>query len=73
MAQTTQIHRPSGQITNLPTGFSGIMVWHIFTWGTLGPLIHVDTSLITTAYLNIATNHVQSFQSIMFPYGDGHF
>ncbi|GBN85621.1 Transposable element Tcb1 transposase [Araneus ventricosus] len=45
----------------------------MFSWSTLGSLISVDTSLNSTDYLNIVTNHVHSFMAIMFPYGVGPF
>ncbi|GBM85906.1 hypothetical protein AVEN_191999-1 [Araneus ventricosus] len=52
---------------------SEIKVWGMFSWSTLDPLLSVDTTLNSTAYLNTVANHVHSFMAITFPYGDGHF
>lgn len=64
---------PSCQMTTLQAGGGGTMVWGMFSWSTLGPLISLDITLNSTAYLNIVADHVHSFMATMFPSGDGHF
>ncbi|GBN19331.1 hypothetical protein AVEN_59630-1 [Araneus ventricosus] len=59
-------------MTTLQAGVGGIVVWGMFFWSTLGPLVSVDTTLNSTAYLNIISDYVHSFMAIKFPYGDGH-
>lgn len=64
---------PSCQMTTLQAGGGGIMVWGMFSWSTLGPLISVETSLNSTEYLRIVADHVHPFMAVMFPDGDGYF
>ncbi|GFQ84108.1 hypothetical protein TNCT_358151 [Trichonephila clavata] len=49
------------------------MVKGMLFWTTLGSLMSVDTTLESTAYLNIAADHLYLFMVIIFPHGDGHF
>ncbi|GBO07732.1 hypothetical protein AVEN_204199-1, partial [Araneus ventricosus] len=63
---------PSCKITTLKAGGGKIMVWGMISWSTLGVLISVDTILNSAAYLNIVTDHDNSFMAIMYPYGDAH-
>ncbi len=37
----------------------GALVWGIFSWHTLGPLIPIEHCLNATVYLSIVTDHVQ--------------
>jgi len=39
----------------------GVMVWGIFSWHTLGPLVPMEHSLNTTAYLSVVADHVHPF------------
>ncbi|GBO40395.1 hypothetical protein AVEN_242819-1 [Araneus ventricosus] len=50
--------RPSCQMTPLQAG--GVMVWGMISWSALGPLISMDTTMNSTAYLNIIADHVHS-------------
>jgi len=49
------------------------MVWGIFSWHTLGPLVAIGHHLNATAYLRIVSDHVHPFMAIMYPSSDGHF
>ncbi len=44
-------------------GGGGVMVWGIFSWQTLGPLVPIDHCLKTTAYLRIVADHVHPFMT----------
>ncbi len=41
----------------------GVMVWGIFSWQTLGPLVPIEHCLNATAYLSIVANHVHPFMT----------
>ncbi len=40
----------------------GVMVWGIFSWHTLGPLVPIEHRLNTTANLSIVADHVHPFR-----------
>ncbi len=44
---------PSCLVSTVQAGGGGVMVWGIFSWHTLGPLIPIEHCLNATAYLNI--------------------
>ena len=52
-------------------GGGGVMVWGVFSWHTLGPLIKVEQRLIATGYLNIIANQVYPFTATVYPSGNG--
>ena len=45
----------------------GGMVWGVFSWYTLGPLIKVELRLNATGYLNIVANQVHPFMVAVYP------
>lgn len=49
------------------------MLWAIFCWETRGPAIHMDVNLTGVTYLNIVTDHVHPFITMLFPGGTGLF
>ncbi len=49
------------------------MVWGIFSWHTLGPLVPNKHSLKATAYLSIVADHVLPFMTTVYPSSDGYF
>ncbi|MCI4388573.1 hypothetical protein PGIGA_G00087550 [Pangasianodon gigas] len=54
-------------------GRGSVMLWAMFCWETLGPVIHVDVTLTRTIYLNIAADQVHPFMATVFPNGSGLF
>uniref|UniRef100_A0A3Q3JTD4 Transposase Tc1-like domain-containing protein n=1 Tax=Monopterus albus TaxID=43700 RepID=A0A3Q3JTD4_MONAL len=50
-----------------------VMIWAMFCWETLGPVIHVDITLTRTTYLNIVADQVHPFMAKVFPDGSGFF
>ncbi len=42
----------------------GVMVWGMFSWHTLGPLVPIEHRLNATAYLAIVADHVHPFMTI---------
>ncbi len=44
-----------------------VMVWGIFSWHTLGPLVPIEHCLNATAYLSIVADHVHPFMTTVFP------
>ncbi len=46
---------PSCLVSTVQAGGGGVMVWGIFYWHTLGPLVPIEHRLNTTAYLSIVT------------------
>ncbi len=51
----------------------GVMVWGIFSWHTLGPLVPIEHPLNATAYLSIVADHVHPFMTTVYPSSDDHF
>ncbi len=49
---------PSCLVSTVQTGGGGLMVWGIFSWHTLGPLVQIEHCLNATAYLSIVSDHV---------------
>ncbi len=50
-----------------------VMVWGIFSWHTLCPLVPIEHRLNTTAYLSIVADHVLPFMTTVYPSYDGYF
>ncbi len=49
------------------------MVWGIFSWHTLGPLVPIEHRLNATAYLSIFADHVHPFMTTVYPSPDDYF
>ncbi|KAG8558433.1 hypothetical protein GDO81_016990 [Engystomops pustulosus] len=49
------------------------MVWGIFSWHSLGPLVPIEHRCNATAYLSIVADHVHPFMTTMYPTSDGYF
>uniref|UniRef100_A0A9J7X087 Uncharacterized protein n=1 Tax=Cyprinus carpio carpio TaxID=630221 RepID=A0A9J7X087_CYPCA len=44
---------PSCLVTTVQAGGGGVMVWGMFSWHTLGPLVPIGHRLNATAYLSM--------------------
>jgi len=53
-------------------GGGGVMVWGIFSWHSLGPLVPIEHCLNATACLSIVSDHVHLVMSTMYPFSDGY-
>ncbi len=42
------------------------MVWGVFSWHTLGPLVPIEHCLDATAYLSIVADHVHPFMTTVY-------
>ncbi len=51
-------------------GAGGVMVWGIFSWHTLGPLVPIEHCLNATVYLSIVADHVHPFMTTVYPSSD---
>ncbi len=49
------------------------MVWGIFSWHTLGPLVPIEHFLNATVYLSIVADHVHPFMTTVYPSSDRYF
>ncbi len=54
-------------------GGGGVMVWGIFSWHTLGPLVPIEHRFNTTAYLCIIADHVHPFMTTVYTSSDVYF
>ncbi len=61
---------PSCLVSMVQAGGGGVMVWGIFSWHTLGPLVPIEYRLNTTVYLSIVADHVHPFMTKVFPSSD---
>ncbi len=52
---------PSCLFSTVQAGGGGVMVWGIFYWHTLGPLVPIEHRLNATAYLSIVADQVHPF------------
>ncbi len=50
-----------------------VMVWGIFSWQTLRPLVPIMHRLNATAYLSIVSEHVHPLMTTVYPSRDGYF
>uniref|UniRef100_A0AAY5KFF2 Transposase Tc1-like domain-containing protein n=1 Tax=Esox lucius TaxID=8010 RepID=A0AAY5KFF2_ESOLU len=64
---------PSCLVTTVHAAGGGVMVWGMFSWHTLGPLVPIGHRLNATAYLSIDSDHVHPFMTTMYPSSDGYF
>ncbi len=53
---------PSCLVSTVQAG-DGVMVWGIYSWHTLGPLVPIEHRLNATAYLSIVADHVHPFMA----------
>ncbi len=51
----------------------GVVVWGIFSWHTLGPLVPIEHCLNATVYLSIVADHVHPFMTTVNPFSDCYF
>ncbi len=49
------------------------MVWGIFSWQTLCPLVPIEHRLNATAYLRFVADHVHPFMTTVYSSSDGYF
>ncbi len=64
---------PSCLVSTFHAGGGGVMVWGIYSWHTLRPLVPIEHHLYATAYLSIVSDHVHPFMTTVYPYSDGYF
>ncbi len=57
---------PSCLVSTVQAADGGVMVWGIFSWHTLGPLVPIEHCLNATAYLSIVTDHVHPFMTTVY-------
>ncbi len=63
---------PTCLVSTVQAG-GGVMVWGIFAWHTLGPLVLIEHCLNTTTYLSIVADHVHPFMTTVYLSSDGYF
>ncbi len=64
---------PSCLVSMVQAGGGGVMVWGIFSWHTLDPLVPAEHCLNTAAYRSIVADHVHPFITTVYPSSDGYF
>ncbi len=64
---------PSCLVSTVQAGGGGVMVWGIFYWDTLGPLVPIEHRFNTTAYLSIVADHVHPFMTTVYSSSDVYF
>ncbi len=64
---------PSGLVSMVQAAGGGVMVWGIFSWHTLGPLLPIEHRLNATAYLSIVADHVHPFMTTVYTSSDVYF
>ncbi len=62
---------PSCLVSMVQAGGGGVMVWAIFSWHTLGPLVPIEHRLNATAYLSIVADYVHPSMTTVYPSSDG--
>ncbi len=64
---------PSCLVSMVQAGGGGVMVWGIFSWHTLGPLVPIEHRLKATDYLSIVADHVHPFMTTVYSSSGGYF
>jgi len=64
---------PSCLVTTVQAAGGGVMVWGMYSWHTLGPLVPIGHCLNATAYLSIVSDHAHPFMATMYPSSDCYF
>lgn len=64
---------PSCLVSTVQAGGGGAMVWGIYSWRTLGPLLPIEHCVNITAYLSIIADHVHPFRTSVYSSSDGYF
>ncbi len=64
---------PSCLVSRVQADGGSLMVWGIFSWHTLGPLVPIDHRLNATAYLSIVADHDHPFMTTVYPSSDDYF
>lgn len=64
---------PSCQQGSVQAGGGSIMMWAVFTWNGLGPLVQLHWSLTGNGYVQLFGDHLQPFMDFMFPNNNGLF
>ncbi len=54
-------------VSTVQAGGGGVMVWGIFSWHTLDPLVPIEHRLNAAAYLSIVADHVHLFMTTVYP------
>ncbi len=57
-------------VSTVQAGGGGVMVWGIFSWHTLDPLVPIEHRLNATADLSIVADHVHPFMTTVYPSSD---
>ncbi len=52
----------------VPAGGFGVMVWGIFSWHTLGPLVTSEHRLNAIAFLSVFADYVHPFMTAVYPF-----
>ncbi len=64
---------PSCLVSTVQAGGGGVMVWGIFYWHTLCPLVPIEHHLNATAYLSTVSDHVHPFMTTVYSSSDDYF
>ncbi len=64
---------PSCLVSMVQAGGRGVMVWGIFSWHTLCPLVPIEHCLNATAYLSIVAGNVNHVMTTVYLSSDGYF
>ena len=64
---------PSCLVSTVLAGGGGVMVWGIFSWHILGPLVPIEHCLNAAAYLSIVADYVHPFKTTVYPSSDCYF
>ncbi len=60
-------------VSTVQAGGSGVIVWGIFSWHTLGLLVPIEHRLNAAAYPSIVADHVHPFMTSVYPSSEGYF
>ncbi len=53
-------------VSTVQAGGGGVMVWEIFSWHTLSPLVPIEHCLNATIFLSIVADHVHPFMTTVY-------
>ncbi|GFW51358.1 transposase domain containing protein [Trichonephila clavipes] len=72
-SRSTVISTYARVVGHTQAGSGGIMLWGMFSWVTLGPVVGIEQTRNVTGYLKMITDQLHPYMAYVFPAGNRMF